>query len=174
MQPLLIPTRAEINPFDCLDGQAAEKTFFGKDLEAAEKLFPQYEEDLLYMGPVAFRYYVQAAIRYFRRADADSSGIIGFCSTLELRLELEPEELIPIADQLANICGYIVQHHDRFKFPISEEDKPAFISLLREQFGKLEITLGGDSGYENPEDLLETRPRFAALQQAFQRLSQQA
>lgn len=116
-----LPTREEINVHDDLDGRVACKNFFGKTLEEAEGLFREnslyYGEDLLWMGPVAFRFYVQAAIRFIRSDHGafQSDFINGLRSTLSFRLEQEPlEELTPIAEQLAAICQYIVEYWAKF------------------------------------------------------------
>ena len=66
--PGLIPTSNEINVYDSLDERSACEHFQGKNLDEAELLFREnslcYQEDLMWMGPMAFRYYVEAAIRY--------------------------------------------------------------------------------------------------------------
>lgn len=93
----------------------------------------------MFMGPSAFRFYVQAAITYIQSevSTGDSAIISCFASLLEHRLEFEAEELRPVAELLAAICGYVVEHYDRF-------------DLTPEIFGDL-------------------RPRFQTLQQTFLR-----
>ena len=136
-----LPNAKEINPYESLDGQYACKSFLNKNLDEAEVLFRDnslhYQEDLMWMGPVAFRYYVQAAIRYIRSdAAADDHAIIScMAMILEFRLEHESAELVPIAGQLASICNYIVEHYERF-----------------------DVT---------PEVFGDVRARFQALQQVF-------
>ncbi len=53
-----------------LDGRCAQEHLLGKSLEKAEALFGEasiiYQEDVLFMGVTAFRFYVQAAIAYIR------------------------------------------------------------------------------------------------------------
>jgi hypothetical protein len=66
-----LPTAREINPVPTdLDGKCAERHFLGKTLQQAEALFREasilYQEDLMFMGPIAFRFYVQAAISYIQ------------------------------------------------------------------------------------------------------------
>ena len=118
--PPSLPTRDEINVYDDLDGRWACKNFFGKTLEEAEALFrenPRRDEDLLWMGPIAFRYYVQAAIRFIQSDEGafQACFINGFRGTLEWRLECQPlEELIPVAGQLAAVCRYVVEHWTKF------------------------------------------------------------
>ncbi len=59
----------------------------------------RYQEDLMWMGPVAFRYYVEAAIRYIQSdCAANDSGMIDcFAGLLEFRLQHEAKQLVPIA-----------------------------------------------------------------------------
>ena len=115
-----LPTREEINPtFDDLDGRVACEHFFGKTLDEAEALFREncrYEEDLLWMGPVAFRFYFLAADRFIRSdaATAEVSFIRGIAHTLEHRLECHPQELSPITLQIEELCRYVIEHWLRF------------------------------------------------------------
>ena len=138
---MTLPTAKEINPYDDLDGRAACRNFLGKSLDEAEALFREnpthYQEDLMWMGPVAFRFYVPALIHYIQsEAAAGDSDIINcFAGLLGFRLEHEAGELVPIAEQLASICRYIIQHYDRF-----------------------DVT---------PDIYGDLRPRFQTLQQAF-------
>jgi hypothetical protein len=137
-----LPTAREINPVpEDLDGRCAERHFLGKTLEEAEALFREasivYQEDLMFMGPVGFRFYVHAAIEYIRSdASTDDSDIINcFATILEHRIEREPEELVAVAPHLAAACRYICEHYERF-------------GLMPEIYGDL-------------------RPRFRRLEQAF-------
>jgi hypothetical protein len=136
-----LPTAREINPVrEDLDGKCAEKHFLGKTLEQAEAMFREaslvYQEDLMFMGPIAFRFYVQAAISYIQsEAATDDSDIINcFAGILDHRLEFEAEELIPVAPQLASVCRYIVEHYDRFALT------PDIYGDLRPRFQSLEQT----------------------------------
>lgn len=119
--PPSLPTQKEINVYDDLDGRVACKNFFGKTLEEAEALFREnplyYGNSLLWMGPIAFRFYMQAAIRFITSDHGafEADFINGVCGTLNFRLEHEPlEELVPIAGQLAAICQYIVEYWEKF------------------------------------------------------------
>src|SRR5688572_183983 len=110
--PMRLPTAREINPIpEDLDGQCAEQHFLAKSLEEAEALFREasivYQEDLMFMGPIAFRFYVQAAINYIQSESSTGDADIIYCLTgiLEHRLENEAEELLPIAEQLAATCA---------------------------------------------------------------------
>ncbi|MHC5114005.1 MAG: hypothetical protein ACYTGP_06205 [Planctomycetota bacterium] len=115
-----LPGASEINPFDYLDGRIAALHFLGKSLEQAEALFREnsiyYQEDLLFMGPIAFRYYVPAAVNYIRSdaARGDSDMVSCLASILEHRLRYESVELAPVASSLTAACHYVVEHYGRF------------------------------------------------------------
>ncbi len=66
-----VPSASEINVFDSLDERAAVRYFCGKSLREAEELFRSnslaYADDLMWMGPKAFAYYLKAASNYIQR-----------------------------------------------------------------------------------------------------------
>lgn len=59
---MTLPSREDINVFDALDGRVACRHFLRKDLDAAEALFREksacFEEDLPWMGSMAFRFHL--------------------------------------------------------------------------------------------------------------------
>ena len=116
-----LPVREEINIHDSLDERTACKNFLGKDLEAAETMFQEnfmrYQEDLMWMGPVAFQFYVKAATRYIQNpvSKGDSDAINCFLGLLEFRCEHEPESLRPVKTELAGGCRFVLEHYDQFE-----------------------------------------------------------
>lgn len=137
---MTLPSRQDINVYDSLDERSACQHFLGKTLEQAEVLFREnslyYQKDLMFMGVGAFRFYVQAAIHYAKSDAASGDSAIAHClaGILEFRLEHEAEELVPIADQLADICGYFVEHYERFDL------EPEIFGDVRSQYQKLQRT----------------------------------
>lgn len=137
---MTIPSHQDINVYDSLDERSACEHFLGKTLEQAEALFREnslhYQEDLMFMGASAFRFYVQAAISYIRSDSATDDHAIVSClaSILEHRLEYEAAELVSIASQLALICGYIVEHYERFNPPEIFGDVRARFQALQQTF----------------------------------------
>ena len=86
-----LPTKEEINPIpDDLDGQTAVEDFLGKSLEEAEEMFRENSghcwESLNYLGPVAFRFYVRAAIKILRDelSNTEPTGIAAVLKTAQL------------------------------------------------------------------------------------------
>lgn len=116
-----VPTELEINPVpEDLDGQSAARNFLGKSVEDAELMFRElsnfHGEDLMFMGVIAFRYYIPAACRYLRSQlpDGYPNMFADFASTVQSRLEFEPEELKPVAAVLAETCADILARSTRF------------------------------------------------------------
>ena len=115
-----LPTCEQINVYDSLDERSACKTFLGKTIEEIEALVRDGHlhvcGDLMWMGPVAFQYYVIAVIQYIRSPESkgDSDAIHCFLGLLEFRFEWDPNSLQPIAKELADVGRFIVEHFDRF------------------------------------------------------------
>ena len=99
--------------------RAACEHFFGKSLEQAVELFRSnhiyYQEDLRWMGPRPFRFYLPAAIRFIRHETDDISGFIAlFAGTLEFRLEHEAQKLKPVAAQLVELCDFLLEQWSKY------------------------------------------------------------
>lgn len=142
---MTLPSRQDINVYDSIDERCACEHFLGKSLAEAEAMFREnwqyYQEDLVFMGISAFRFYVQAAIRFIQSdaATGDSSVVSCFAMILEHRLEHESAELVPIADRLASICGYILEQHERFDFmPETLDDDPIRVQTLQQTLSELQ------------------------------------
>jgi hypothetical protein len=115
-----LPTAEEINVFDTLDERHAVEVFLGKDLEQAEALFREnflyYQEDLMFMGPKAFAFYVPAAIRYLLSADSsgDSDAANTFCGVIESRLDHEPDAISPVGPLIREGIVGMLGDFDRY------------------------------------------------------------
>ncbi|MFM7315484.1 MAG: hypothetical protein ACKO5E_00925, partial [bacterium] len=78
------PTEQEINVYDSLDERCAVKNFVGKSQQEAELMFREnfltYQEDLMWMGPVAFAYYLVPAMNYLKsiHSNGDSDAVSCF------------------------------------------------------------------------------------------------
>jgi hypothetical protein len=87
-----LPTAEEIAN-DSLDGRYAIKHFLGKTLAEAEELFAEgcahgipltYTEDLYFMEPVGFRFYIRAAVN---PTSATGSGNSHFSGHFQVPLQ---------------------------------------------------------------------------------------
>jgi hypothetical protein len=115
-----LPTRKDINVYNSLDEQSAEKAFLGKELKEAEVMFREgflsYQEDLMWMGPRAFCFYVQAAIAYLLSPASarDCEAVGSFPLSVEFQLEHYQDQLGPITDPLRNAVAAILSEFDRY------------------------------------------------------------
>lgn len=115
-----LPAATDINVYDTLDEQVAVRHFAGKTLAEAEALFQdnalRYQEDLMFMGPVAFRFYVPAYVNYLRSkaSSGDPDAVNCFVSLVRHRWEHEPDELKPVRELLVDACRAILAEWDRF------------------------------------------------------------
>ncbi len=132
-----LPTAQEIAD-DSLDGRCAIEHFHGKTLAEAEELFAEgiplsYTEDLMWMEPVGFRFYIRAAIRYClsERATGESDLINGLAGTVSFWHEHRPDELIPCARLLGDFCSAVIAQFDRY------DADPEIYRGLREQYQQL-------------------------------------
>jgi hypothetical protein len=140
-----IPTERDINVFDSLDEIHAVKHFLGKNLEEAEKLFQanflSYQEDLMWMGPVAFAYYIIAAMNYLKSPiSSDNSDAVNcFGSLIEFKLTYEESSLIPVASAIIETIHLMIADFQRFEIEIwiYGDLKAKLITLSGEIHGKL-------------------------------------
>ncbi|WP_406699747.1 hypothetical protein V5E97_12895 [Singulisphaera sp. Ch08] len=117
-----LPTAEEINVFDSLDERCAVKNFLGKDLEQARSLFAEnfrhFQEDLMWMGPKAFAFYVPAAINYLLSEEADNAAgeVSSFCDLIEFRLQYEPAETASVGPMLREGILKMLENFGRYGF----------------------------------------------------------
>jgi hypothetical protein len=115
-----LPSAEEINVFDSLDERTAVEHFLGKDLEQAEALFREdllcYWEDLMWMGPIAFRFYVSAAINYLlsEEAENDAYAASSFCSLIGFRLDHKPADVVPVGPVIREGIIGVLKDFDRY------------------------------------------------------------
>ena len=70
----------------------------------------------MWMGAPGFRFYLPAAVRFIRNNSGDTSEFVAhFASTLEFRLDHEPNELKAVAVQLVELCDYLIENWSRFE-----------------------------------------------------------
>lgn len=113
-----LPSENDISVHDTLDELAAVTRYFGKNLHEVEKSFRDgglsYVEDLMWMGPKAFTYYVFAAINYLKSKYSleDIETVSSLIAAIEFHLEVEDhKELIkPILPDLVSLAHYVLDN----------------------------------------------------------------
>lgn len=120
--PARIPTEEEISRFDSLDERSAVEHFLGKSLAEGGLLFRDngayYSEDLMWMGPRAFNYYVQAAANYIRSSESqdDTFAVAGTVLAAETQLRNNRSEIDEVIPLIRGIVHYILLNLDKFDF----------------------------------------------------------
>ncbi|MHB1155299.1 MAG: hypothetical protein ACYC26_00525 [Phycisphaerales bacterium] len=115
-----LPSEKQINVFGSLDEQSAVEHFLGKNLQQAEELFRDnficYQEDLMWMGPAAFCFYVDAAIAYLLSPNStgDSSAVSSFCGVVEFQHRYYGQEISSARFRLKNAIMRILQDFERY------------------------------------------------------------
>jgi hypothetical protein len=150
--PDALPTREEINPTPGnLDEEWAVRHLLGKSLADLTALFLadenaafQYQEDFMFMGAAAFRYYFPAYLAYFRsaRSAGDSDTLNAVVGVLENRLQAEPETICAIAPTVLETLRLCEQDFDKFGAdPEIYGDLPERIRWLEEAVRTLSKSL---------------------------------
>jgi hypothetical protein len=136
-----LPRREDINVHDSLDEISASDHFYGKTLEEAEALFREdayrYQEDLMWMGPRAFAFYLPAVSSYLRSDDSagDDALVDALYNIFEFRMA---ETEFPLAsDTVRRIVDYVVEHFEKFAV-----DTSIYGDLL-DRYRKLQARLEG-------------------------------
>jgi hypothetical protein len=108
-----IPTESQLNVHGSLDEKIACEHFLGKSVEEAKNLLHKdsgkYQEDLMWMGPDAFQYYVIAVIEYLKSEVGrdDFEFHLTFAGTLRFRLKNHEIKLKTVAKLLAETCSWL-------------------------------------------------------------------
>lgn len=110
--PEELPSAKDINPFGCLDGIVAQKNWLGLNTRQGAELLQQnalrYQEDLMFMGPVAFNFYAESILLYLESQASASDDVAVHCllGTIECRLkEITPARLCVFARIINTIEG---------------------------------------------------------------------
>ena len=113
-----LPTREDIDVFGSLDEKGACKNFLGKTLAQAEEMFRAnalyYQEDLMWMGPVAFKFYLPAATRYLASdaAHDDSDGVSALLKTIRFRAG--DEDFSTAHHEVNQLIDVVMLHYPKF------------------------------------------------------------
>ena len=117
-----IPTEQDWMNYITLDEIVAKKNFFGKTLEEAEAMFVEnalvYEEDILWMHSVPFRYYVHAYINYLlgNQSKFDTEAVSCFLSMIEFKAKYDQDDLLAVWTRVQETLEHIRKNHDWFNW----------------------------------------------------------
>jgi hypothetical protein len=122
-----LPGPSDFDPWDGdLDALHAWKNFGGLSLDQAHRLFLEnpayYQEDFMFMGPVAFDHYFPVIDRYlreFRRADDDDDDdgcawILGAAMVSQLEISKPRPIATGTALEIADLAAFVIEEIDRF------------------------------------------------------------
>ena len=113
-----VPTEDEINVYDSLDEIVAKDHFLNKSVDEGEALFREdsayYQEDLMWMGPRAFAFYLQSAFNYLQSdASVDDDHFVS-CIFDVISFRRQQEEFGLARDLVIELCTYVIEHYDKF------------------------------------------------------------
>jgi hypothetical protein len=136
-----IPKRADFLNFEGdRDGEEACDLLLGKTLEEAEDIFDEFPAGacgaMMWMAPVAFCYYGEAAIRYLRgaRYTVDALVLLGLADAFELRLDYPPNSP-EVLDTMRRIVATVLENRERY-----EVDTERYGDLIA-RFEKLKVRI---------------------------------
>lgn len=112
------PTESEINVHNSLDELVARDHFLNKSVEEGELLFREnsayYQEDLMWMGPYAFAFYLRSAIRYVKSEYSSEDDHIISCLYDILLFRSEEERFLLASDGVKELVSYVIDNFDKF------------------------------------------------------------
>jgi hypothetical protein len=124
-----LPTEDEINVHNSLDEISASQHFLNKTLEQAEDLFREnsayYQEDLMWMGPRAFAFYLQAAINYLRSEHSAGDAHMIDCLHEIVVFRSDEEGFLLAIDRINEMIDYVIDNYDKF-----DADKDIYGDLI--------------------------------------------
>ncbi|WP_459556127.1 hypothetical protein [Lacunimicrobium album] len=115
-----LPTEDEINPIpENLDGQCAVRNFLGKTRQQIFDEFGEngyyWTEDLMFMGPVAFCFYITPAVDYVVRSRCYGGMIHAMTLTIQSRLEWGADEIREAFPDLVRFAEHALDHYETYE-----------------------------------------------------------
>ena len=136
------PIEKDINVHNSPDEISASKNFLNKTREEAATLFAgkngfNYLEDLMWMGPKAFAYYLQSAFDYLRvTKDMEQDTFLSMLYTA-VEFHCEHDENIDLARETINeLTDFVLEHYDEFDINEVYSDLRQKYQDLKDQLSK--------------------------------------
>lgn len=134
-----LPTEAEINVHNSLDEKVASEHFLNKTVQQAEALFREnsahYQEDLMWMGPRAFHFYLQAAINYLQSEHSTGDDHFIDCLHEIVVFRVEQEGFVLALERVNEMIDYVINNYEKF-----DVHTDTYGDLLR-KYGQLQSQL---------------------------------
>lgn len=135
---MTIPSESDINVRNSLDEIIARDNFLGKTLDEAEQLFREnslaYQEDLMWMGPRAFAYYLRAVIDYLRSPHSAGDDDLISCLHMIILFRRDEEDFALALEQVRELVDYVLSDFDKFlEVPEVYGDLPEKYRQLKQQ-----------------------------------------
>lgn len=112
------PTKTDINVHDSLDEIAAKDHFLGKTVDEAELLFREnsayYQDDLMWMGPRAYEYYLQSVVNYLKSPQAAGDTHIISCMYSVIRFRAEESGFELGRESVGELVDYVIGSYEKF------------------------------------------------------------
>jgi hypothetical protein len=134
-----LPTREDFG--DCLDAKSAWKSFGGKTVAEAYAIFDEnplhYQEDFVWMGERAFRFYYPVIDRYLRSGPPtpDNGLECGNILAHDIREHFDgSEDMRGLHEPILSLCNYVLAHLDHYSTkPAEQQEIGANWTKLRQQ-----------------------------------------
>jgi hypothetical protein len=132
---MTLPTEKDINVYNSLDEIVAAEHFLNKTLDEAEGMFRDdsvyYQEDLMWMGPRAFGFYLQAMNNYLKSEYSKGDDHIIYCLYQVILFKIEGNELSFAISEVNEMIDYITRNYAKFSI-----DENVYGNLL-EKYGEI-------------------------------------
>lgn len=117
-----LPTKDEINVHNSLDEITACEHFFNKTLLEAEELFREnssyYQEDLMWMGPRAFNFYLRSVINYLQSDNSAGDDHLIDCLYEIFVFRSKEKEFLLAIDNVNKLIDYVINNYKKFDIDI--------------------------------------------------------
>ncbi len=139
----MLPTEDDINVHGSLDELAARDHFLGKSVDEAEELFrdnsAHYQEDLMWMGPRAFQFYLPAVLNYLRSSDSAGDDHVISCLYKIVVFRAGQDGFSLAVGRVQELVDYVIDSYPKF-----EVDRDVYGDLLG-KYQALKIKLADSS-----------------------------
>ncbi len=133
-----LPTESDINVYDSLDERAAVDRFLGKSLGEVEDRCQagfalDVTQDLYWIGPRAFIYYVRAVVNYLKSDSSqdDPDAVNGFAGMVEFRFDELETDLKTACSVFVEAIDHVLQNYDKFAIDsgLYGDLRPRYVAL---------------------------------------------